>query len=97
MKGIKTENSNHNFGPPNGHEDSVDDLPCEWVEDEEGNRVVRSVWKISDEERQMIANGANILLDLWWIGAFPPVAVGVTDEKEIETIHGLREGEDLGA
>jgi hypothetical protein len=31
------------------------------------------VWVISDEERQMIANGANVQLDVWWIGAFPPV------------------------
>lgn len=83
MRAVKTENSNHNFGPPEGTpEGEILDLPCEWVEDpNNGNRVVRSVWQISENERQMIANGANIQLDVWWIGAFPPVVMSVTDEK----------------
>ena len=78
-----TENSNHVFKAPDGAKD-IHDLPCQLLKDETGQlEIVRSVWIISENERQMIANGANIELDVYWIGAFPPVAVNVTDEKEV--------------
>lgn len=84
MKAFKTENSNHTFGPPPGKEDEILSLPCEVMEDEEGREVIRSVWVPTDEERKAISEGQNVLMDMWWIGAFPPVAIGVTDEQVIE-------------
>lgn len=91
MKAVRTENSNHDFGPPDGKEDEILNLPCQLIVDDGGEvKVVRSVWVISDEEREYIANGGNIELDVYWIGAFPPVSVNVTDEKVLveETANG---------
>lgn len=81
MKPIKTVNSNHNFGPPpNVTDGSIGDLPCQVV-DERDYREIVSVWELTDMERQAIANGYNIRLGVGWIGAFPPVSLGVTHEK----------------
>jgi hypothetical protein len=68
VKPIKTLSSNHNFGPPLGQEETI------------GYREVVSVWELSPAERQAIANGQNIRLGVGWIGAFPPVSLGVTHE-----------------
>lgn len=86
MKPIKTENSNHNFGPPSGHEDHVGDLPCEIDDGDpfgfgEGSRVIWAVYEPDEGERRAIANGQNIKLGIGWIGAFPPISMGVTEEK----------------
>lgn len=84
MKAVKTENSDHNFGPPEGTpEGEILDLPCQKIMDGDKVDAIRSVWEISDDERKMIANGANIELDVWWIGAFPPVRLRVTGEKAV--------------
>jgi hypothetical protein len=80
MKPIKTLSSNHNFGPPHGVDDgSIGDLPCQIV-DEHGYREIVSVWQPSPAEREAIAAGQNIRLGVGWIGAFPPVSVGITHE-----------------
>jgi hypothetical protein len=87
MKAIKTEHSNHNFGPPKGQEDVITDLPCEIEDDVPGyarGRVIWSVWEPSEGERRAIANGQNIKLGVGWIGGFPPVSVGVTAETKVE-------------
>lgn len=79
MKPIRTDNSNHNFGPPRSVTDgSIGDLPCE-ITEEDGLRWVRSIWRPSDEEREAIAAGGNVELDVGWIGGFPPVSVNTTD------------------
>lgn len=79
MKPIKTSSSNHNFGPPRSVTDgSIGDLPCE-ITEEDGLRWVRSIWRPSDEEREAIAAGGNVELDVGWIGGFPPVSVNTTD------------------
>lgn len=83
MKPVKTLSSNHNFGPPIGVTDgSIGDLPCEML-DEQGRRYVRSIWKPSDEEREWLASGKLIELDVAWIGAFPPISLNVTNEAAV--------------
>jgi len=79
VKPIKTARSNHNFGPPAGHEGSIGDLPCQRLT-EENIPWIRSVWQPSEDERRAIADGANIELDVAWIGGFPPVSLNVSDE-----------------
>lgn len=66
---------------PGGNEDNdlwVQILP---TEDEVMGKVmaIRSVYELSDEEREAVAAGANVTL---WIvgGAQPPVMLAVTDE-----------------
>lgn len=87
MNVVKTKNSNHNFGPPPGQEDSIGDLPCQ-IEDDVpgfgGGRVIWSVWEPTKEERRAIANGQNVRLGVGWIGGFPPVSVGITHEERAE-------------
>jgi hypothetical protein len=88
MNPIKTENSNHNFGAPVGHEDHVGDLPCEIDDGDpfgfgEGSKVIWAVYEPNQAERNAIAQGANVKLGIGWIGKFPPVSVGITDEKAV--------------
>lgn len=88
MKPVKTANSNHSFGSPEGlPEGVVGDLPCQMVDDEIAPGVestfVRSVWQLSDEEREQVAAGALIELELAWLGVMPPVALSVTDEQAL--------------
>lgn len=78
MRPIKTRRSNHNFGPPVGKEGEIGDLPCEIIDSENGERYVWSVWEPSDSEREAIEAGCNVHLGVGWIGAFPPVSLGVT-------------------
>jgi hypothetical protein len=88
MRVIQTANSNHNFGPPQGNEEIIGDLPCqieEGVAAYGGGRVIWSVWEPTEAERKAIANGQNVRLGVGWIGGFPPVSVGVTHETELET------------
>jgi hypothetical protein len=87
VRAVKTENSNHNFGPPRGQEELITDLPCEIEDDVPGygpGRVIWSVWEPTEGERAAIANGHYVRLGVGWIGAFPPVSVGVTDEKKVD-------------
>jgi hypothetical protein len=87
MKSVKTISSNHVFGPPHGQEDKIGSLDCQIEENVGafgGGRVIWSVWELSDEDRKAISNGYNIRLGVGWIGAFPPVSVGVTHEKGIQ-------------
>lgn len=88
MRPIKTENSNHNFGPPPGHDDHVGNLPCEIDDGDpfgfgEGSRVIWAVYEPSEGERAAIVNGQNIKLGIGWIGGFPPISMGITDEKAV--------------
>lgn len=88
MRPIKTENSNHNFGPPEGHEDHVGDLPCEIDRGNafgfgEGSTVIWAVYEPDEGERAAIANGQNIKLGVGWIGSFPPISMGVTEETAV--------------
>ena len=80
MKPITISRTNHNFGPPLGKEGQIDDLPCEFPVETEHGPFVYATYEPSPEERQAIANGLNIRLGVGWIGAFPPVSVGVTHD-----------------
>lgn len=77
MLPVKTEQTNHNFGPPPGQEDEIGDLPCEFRDTDIG-RIVYSTWAPSSGEREAIAAGQNIELGVGWLGSFPPVSLGVT-------------------
>jgi hypothetical protein len=83
MKPVKTENSNHNFGPPHGKEGEIGDLPCQRVDHDDGTRTYFSTWELNDADRQAIANGENLQLGVAWIGAFPPISLGITHEKRL--------------
>ena len=73
----RTPSSNVTFFLADGNEDN--DLWLERIEDSNGNTVLHSVWQLSNEEREAIAAGANIELNVWGEG-HPPVSVGVTSE-----------------
>lgn len=82
MKPRRTPRSNHVYRLEGGTEDN--DL---WVElarvrdDVLGETTaICSVWELSDEERQAIADGANVELEI--IGGLqPPVSLTVTDQE----------------
>lgn len=77
MKAVRTEKSNFiYYGPIEG----IGDLDCQIIPDSEWGRVVRSIWIPTDEERQYIADGGNIELDILTPEQIPPVSVNVTDE-----------------
>jgi hypothetical protein len=82
MRSVKTVATNHNFGPPAGRESEIGDLPCQWAREEPYGEVIWSVWVPSDDERKAIADGWNVRLGVGWIGAFPPVSVGITHLTE---------------
>jgi len=66
------------FTLPGGTEDN--DL---WVRkhvDEDERQILSSVWVPTPEEREAIAAGANIRLNIWGTG-HPPVLLDLTDEK----------------
>lgn len=86
MLPVKTEHSNHNFGPPEGKEDEIGNLPCQVVENADGSKTIFSVWKPNQAERDAIARGQNIRLGVDWIGGFPPISLGVTFEEVISTL-----------
>lgn len=45
--------------------------------------VVRTEWRLTEEERQRIAAGENLRLWVWTFGqALQPVALEVTDERD---------------
>jgi hypothetical protein len=76
MKPRRTHFSNQVYRLPGGNEDN--DL---WVyvdRHEDGSPLVRSCWVPTDEERQAIAEGANVELVVWGLG-HPPVAMGVVN------------------
>ena len=82
MRIILTKDTNHNFGPPQGHEDEIGHLPCK-VAHEDGVTTVYSVWELNESERKAVADGHNIKLGVMWIGAFPPVSLAITSAQEI--------------
>jgi hypothetical protein len=74
MKPRRTQHSNRVYRLEGGTEDN--DL---WVEEDFKEHTIRSVWQLTDEERQKVADGHNVYLVCW--GVQTPVAIGVTDDK----------------
>lgn len=75
MKPRRTHTSTKVFRLAGGNEDN--DLWVEIMEDDRHNPVIASTWEPTAEERQEIADGANVLLMVWGQGT-PPVAVSTT-------------------
>jgi hypothetical protein len=76
MNPRRTNLSNNVYELQGGNEDNH-----LWVEinrDYAGSVTISSVWVPNDEERELIAQGANIKLTLW--GAQVPVSMKTTSE-----------------
>lgn len=84
MHPLETPNTNHRFGAPPGREAQIGTLPCQIVQAEDGTRTIYSVWALSAADREAIANGLNLQLGVGWVGAMPPVSLGVTHEGMID-------------
>lgn len=82
MRPVRTGQSNFTYLGPTP---VVADLPCRRVD---GGRVY-SVWQPTDEERQMIANGAQIELAVTG-EPHPPVSLAVVDQPEKPDADDLR-------
>jgi hypothetical protein len=68
MKPRRTRYSNRVYRLEGGTEDN--DL---WVEENFEEHTIRSVWQLTDEERQKVADGQNVYLVCW--GVQIPVAI----------------------
>lgn len=77
MKPRRTPHSNQVFRLEGGTEDN--DLWVEQTTSEQGP-CIRSVWELTEDERDKVINGGNVYLVVWGTGT-PPVAMGVTDEE----------------
>lgn len=83
MKPITTEQTTGTYGAPRGLEAGIGGLPYyrEFVKEYGANEVM-SVWAFTDEERESIAGGANLLLGI--LGEpIPPVSLALTDQTEV--------------
>jgi len=76
VKARRTVRSDFVFRLPGGTEDN--DLWVERKADTDDRPVMSSTWEPTDEEREAIANGANLELMIWGAG-HPPVFLGITD------------------
>jgi hypothetical protein len=76
MKPRRTPYSNQVFRLVGGTEDN--DLWTQLDESEDGTPLIRSTWQLDDDERQAIADGANVELIVWGTGT-PPVLLQITD------------------
>jgi hypothetical protein len=86
MKPIRTDRTTGIYGAPPGHDHEVGGLPY-YREDitlsgGTSTRAVCSVWSFSPGERQAIAEGANVLLEIIGREPIPPVSLGLTDQVE---------------
>lgn len=81
----RTPTSNRVFLLEGGNEDN--DLWVRTGVDSSGHATIASVWELTDEEREAIANGANIELMVWGLGT-PPVSLAVTHERLGKDGHG---------
>lgn len=82
MKPIRTTNSNFTYRGPTPQ---IADLPCQRTVGGE----VYSVWELSDTERIMIANGAQIRLGIF-VEPIPPVSMSIVNEPEAPDDDDLR-------
>lgn len=78
MRPRRTPTTNVVFALPGGNEDN--DLHARYVEAEDGQACIESVWTLDEDERLAIADGANIVLRTFGT-LHPPVALYVTDEQ----------------
>lgn len=84
MRQRKTPTTNHVFELPGGNEDNS--LFAEVHLDQAGAPVITSVWELTNEERQKIADGGTIELHVWGRGT-PPVVLSVGPSMEERKEH----------
>lgn len=72
MEPIKTNESNFTYTGPTPE---IGDLPCHVELDN-----TFSVWKLTDEERLLIAGGGNIRLGIYGMHPIPPVSLQVVPD-----------------
>jgi hypothetical protein len=63
MRPIKPSNSNFTYTAPPGIENCEDLHVFRRIH--EGSVIISSVWELTPEERDVIARGGNIQLDVW--------------------------------
>ncbi len=85
MRPIKTDRSNHVY---RGDGRDVTDLHCrvarlESHDYQDGALITLAVWEPDEEERERIAQGANIEVGILYANPIPPTVVSVTEEKEV--------------
>lgn len=88
MKARRFHAANKVFRLEDGNEDN--DLWVEQAISENSEPLLISVWELTPDERQRIANGENIALVVWGTG-HPPVMLVPTDQalgKKPETPDG---------
>lgn len=82
MRPVRTAASNMVYTGPT---EDIGDLHCErraWREDIPNVNVIHSVWYLDPKEREAIANGANIGLDI--VGEpIPPSRIYVVQEEGV--------------
>ena len=81
MRPMRTPASNFTYLGPRP---DIGDLPCERVVYEDGDSAVYAVYELIDEDRQAIAEGANVKLGIWNQEPIPPVSLRVTGEQAVE-------------
>lgn len=79
MEPVETAKSNLTY---DGDGDQVGDLPCERTT-VDGLTVIYAVYELDDDDRRMIAAGANIKLGIW-AEPISPVSLMVTEETRLE-------------
>jgi hypothetical protein len=79
MRPIKTQTTNMMFTAPDCR-----NLPTKVTMDpsKPGKRFIVSIWTLTDHERKLIADGANI--ELTMVNSQPPVMLGTSEEQEVE-------------
>lgn len=78
MRPRRTPSSTTVFRLIGGTEDN--DLWVRQDHSSDGSPVIASVWEFTDQERELIAQGWNLQLEVWGTG-HPPVSMQVTDES----------------
>lgn len=72
MRPRRFKGANGVFSLPGGNEDN--DLWVQRAKSADGAPIIQSVWEPTDAERELIANGGNVVLCVWGQGT-PPVAL----------------------
>lgn len=83
MKTVRTALSTTCHRMPGAEpDDHSQDLWAYNLPDTKGNNVICSVWQPTPEERERIANGENIMLQVWALQT-PPVSIDLTNEPVV--------------
>lgn len=81
LRPVRHEHSNIIMLAPPGT--AISDLHAELVADEDRNPIVLSTWELTAEQRQRVAEGAQVTLMIWEY-PMPPVALAIDNVTPIE-------------